>query len=548
MSNNSNDDKMSKFAFQFNNSIKVFISLYKFEQALKNPEKTTNSGKFILLDKKWFLEYKTFYLFDKFLEIIKNYNLSDFDLTEQKIIFNNLFNAFYNNNSHKDLLLFYDIEYPDAIFCTENIQIRYINNFEIINEEIYQNLLNSMGMFKYCDKIAKNYEYKIIENKIIIKYGNEENKCFNLLIGNIGNTAEIFVPNILINFLNNSQLNEEFKIYDNIKIKDLMEGSFDTNTIKIIDQKSVNPNPYTNGVRFFNYDIGVYPTFTGINHIPNPTTNQKISTVKIKKENVIKALIYYYLNNETFKRNNNMDKASIKNKISSCYLINKTWIKIFKGFYHYHSLINIISTKLSSQDYATHINTFGYNGFLKNDILIDKLVKEICNSNYFNEIGNLDGKNLIAKLNCMDLFLIDFDYCEKVIKENNDYIKIYDNLELISLEKNNFINALFPLFIDKYKKYQYIINEENYLFILTDYCSWKIMNTFNIKVENNEIIFNIDFIIRGNNFDNIYKHINKNSITKYILSLDFDENFISKPKDLDETVYLLIINHFIIQY
>ena len=256
MSINSNDDKMSKYSFQLNNSIKVFISLYKFEKSLKSPESKANSGKFILLNKKWFLEYKKFYLFDKFLEIIKNNNLSDFDLTEQKIIFNNLFNDFYNTNSHKDLVLFYDIEYPNAIFCTQNIQIRYINDFEIINEEIYQNLLNSMGMFKYCDRIAISYEYKIIDNNIIIKYDNEEDKCFNLLIGNIGDITEIFVSNILINFLNKSQLSEEFKIFNNINIKKFTEGSYDTNTLKIIEHNLIYQNPYGSQAKFLNYDIG----------------------------------------------------------------------------------------------------------------------------------------------------------------------------------------------------------------------------------------------------------------------------------------------------
>ena len=256
MSINSNDDKMSKYSFQLNNSIKVFISLYKFEKSLKSPESKANSVKLILLNKKWFLEYKKFYLFDKFLEIIKNNNLSDFDLTEQKIIFNNLFNVFYNTNFNKDLILFCGIEYPNAIFCTQNIQIRYINDFEIINEEIYQNLLNSLGMFKYCDRIAISYEYKIIDNNIIIKYDNEEDKCFNLLIGNIGDITEIFVPNILINFLNKSQLSEEFKIFNYSNIKKFTEGSYDTNTLKIIEHNLIYQNPYGSQAKFLNYDIG----------------------------------------------------------------------------------------------------------------------------------------------------------------------------------------------------------------------------------------------------------------------------------------------------
>ena len=60
--------------FQFNNSIKVFISLYKFQQQLiKNKDKNFSS-KIILLDKKWFEQYKDFYFCDKVFNLITEYN------------------------------------------------------------------------------------------------------------------------------------------------------------------------------------------------------------------------------------------------------------------------------------------------------------------------------------------------------------------------------------------------------------------------------------------------------------------------------------------
>ena len=60
--------------FQFNNSIKVFISLYKFQQQLINNKDKNFSSKVILLDKKWFKNYKDFYFCDKVFNLLTEYN------------------------------------------------------------------------------------------------------------------------------------------------------------------------------------------------------------------------------------------------------------------------------------------------------------------------------------------------------------------------------------------------------------------------------------------------------------------------------------------
>ena len=157
--------------FQFNNSIKVFISLYKFQQQLINNKDKNFPSKIILLDKKWFKQYKDFYFCDKVFNLITEYNLTDFDFTEQKIIFNSLVNKFtkkIESLKPKDLLLFYDQEFPNIMTSTNDGKIKFVKDFEIINEEIYDNLLNTIGTFKYCECNAIICDGKICQNKIII--------------------------------------------------------------------------------------------------------------------------------------------------------------------------------------------------------------------------------------------------------------------------------------------------------------------------------------------------------------------------------------------
>ena len=231
---NSKDD----FSFQFIISIKVFTSLYKFKNQIINKEKESLSGQVILLDKDWFSEYKKFYLCDKIFELIKENNLTDLDFTEQKLIFNKLFNEFYQSKLNEKKILFYDEEFPELISSNDDNGhlVKFIKNFEIINEETYINLLNSMGMFKYCNQNAKKYEYEIKDEKIIIKYKNEEEKCFNLLLGSIGYHTEIYIPEILINFPDENLFQNECKrllesTYN--KLNEYINESFKEFTAKI---------------------------------------------------------------------------------------------------------------------------------------------------------------------------------------------------------------------------------------------------------------------------------------------------------------------------
>ena len=97
---------------------------------------------------------------------------------------------------------------------------------------------------------------------------------------------------------------------------------------------------------------------------------------------------------------------------------------------------------------------------------------------------------MLNELSSFNLFLIDFNYYNKALKEEKDYMKIYDNFEIILFEKHNFINELFPRTANKFKKYQYCINPDSYLSIFTELKSENVMNIFSISEKNNEININ----------------------------------------------------------
>ena len=354
-------EKKNYYSCQFNYSIKVFMSLYHFHQNISNSDK----GEVILIDKVWFSRYKQFYLYDKIYELIKENNLFDFDLTEQKIIYNNLFKEFSETKLNKDIVLFYDEEFPDLINQRNDIgkKIKFINNFEIINQETYQNLINSMGMFKYCEPKAKVYKYQIKDGKIIIKYENEKEKCLNLLIGSIGDKTEIYIPEILINFPSTSLLQDELKDFiesSEKKLKEYNEGSFNIKIITRIEKSSFESQNYDGDTKFFVHSQDKYPGFDTI------VQNVNVKENKLKKESIKKALVYYYLNNQKLISNKNKDRDIGSKGKCYCFLINKSWINKLKTFFYYNNLVPILDSILSNGKFKTHINEYGYNGILIN--------------------------------------------------------------------------------------------------------------------------------------------------------------------------------------
>ena len=527
------NEKLIKYSFQFNNSIRVFISLYKFKQELSKKKSEILSKEVYLLNKNWFNTYKDFYLFDRIYDLIKSNNLTDLDLTEQQLIFNNLFKEFYNKNSEKSLLLlFYDEEFPDIILYDHDINVKYVNDFEIINKEVYEDLLNCMGVFKYCNRNAKFYRFKILEKKIIIKYNNESQKCLNLLIGNIGTKTDIFSPELLINFNDMNLLKNEYKSFTKENLEQYINETFDKNKIESITQDSISQSFYKKDVKFFIYLHNNYPSLTEIKDDIQKTN-------KIEKENIVRVFIYYYLNNQRFIENNKNEIIKEEEKKSFCYLINKTWMDKFKEFFNYQELKELLIDKINKK-YSNYLNDIGHNSILKNDKAILDLFMYIKQNDVFmNNLGKLNEKHLIDNLCFLNPFLIEFDYDEMIKKEKNLYLKIYKNFEIIPYNEYNFIRSLFPLAESNCEKQKYFIKDENYLSFSSENKQNKILNIYSIKKTNEEVSFNIECLIKGIGFKEFSKNIKNKTLKKYILSFNFEDNLFSQLDNSDGFVYLL---------
>ena len=120
-------------------------------------------------------------------------------------------------------------------------------------------------------------------------------------------------------------------------------------------------------LKFFIYSYNNYPSFTKIKD-DIPKTN------KIEKENIVRAFIYYYLNNQRFIENNKNDIIKEEEKKSFCYLINKTWMDKFKEFFNLDKI---------NEKYSNNLNDIGHNSILKNDKAISDLFMCIKQNDVF---------------------------------------------------------------------------------------------------------------------------------------------------------------------
>ena len=289
-------------------------------------------------------------------------------------------------------------------------------------------------------------------------------------------------------------------------------------------------NQYDDKIKFYVYLLDKYPRLTEVN---SQAPKEQIKN-KIKRETVVRSLICYYLNNEILKENIIMENR--------CFLINKNWIKKFKEFYEYKSLVVLLKNILANGGYISNNKQI-----LNNNNLLNQLSNEILTKSAFfnnNETFNSREKSSINELSSINLFLIDFNYFNKALEEEKDYMKIYNNFEIIIIEKNNFIKELFPFYMKKYNKFHFFINKDHYFSFVTDFKSDKIINTYSIEEKNDEIYINNEFLIRTRQLKNIEFYLREQSIKSDILSLNYNKELIANLNTKDITIYLLNKSEF----
>ena len=224
--------------------IKTLINLFFYYEELKeqliplNPEFNPNKKNIVyLISKAWIEKYKSFFNYDKlksfliekqYLSIKNSYNNNENKIEEliEKIEWEipNEYIEEINNINNINKLKSYEHKYDikiNKITKPINKELKYLNNYEIINSKIY-------GLFiseKYLENfyIQKCNYYCINENNILIKFISEDKKYIDEILsiedknsvnpkylldydGDINNLNN-FVKNDFINFCNK---NEEY--------------------------------------------------------------------------------------------------------------------------------------------------------------------------------------------------------------------------------------------------------------------------------------------------------------------------------------------------
>ena len=512
MSRKINHETNEKKSFHFYIAIKVLTSFYKFQRDLlyKIESENVKGKNLILLNKTWFSNYKKFYLYEELIKLINEYNLSEFDYEEQKIIFNNLFKTFSERNNIGKMIIFYGKkEFPEIINYKK---VNFLEDFEIINKEIYENLQKHKGDFNISPNDNNKFsEYICYNGKLIIKYINEELFCYNILIGHLSKIDNInnnfYIPEIFVNFQKKEKLEDEFNNVNeptsNILKKYINEQLPDN----IID---INNKLQEERINSFNYNKVKY-----IINKENFGDNKAIITnnpsnkgnLRIDSEKIINFLINLYRNYEDIKEKINNEQYS-KDEFDYI-LMNKNWIDKFKEAYKYSEIKNY--KNIHNQNFS-------------------KIKDRI-------DVINKTNDDLIYDLSNINLKYIDYDYCETVNSQKDFDLKIYKNFELWSIETyKSFLDIGFKL--DDRRKNVKCYFDKTYIFIVNNNDS-NFLNIYQlIEAEN---YFNPIMVIKHKDIKEIIEKIKKGTIFKFIYSLNQENGVFLINKG--EGVAYLLNNH-----
>ena len=398
MSSNTQEN-ISKLSFHFYNSFKVLTSFYQFIETLKSIKSITNE-KLYLIDKKWFTNYKQFYLCNELFQLIKKYNITNFESGELKILFNNLFKKFYDENKlNSKILIFYDKdeELPKIIRTKVNENICYVNDFDIINEKALLNLKKSMGNFCNQDSIKESIDFILYGDKVIIKYIREKYRCYNLIIGTL-------------NF--NDLLNVNPKIMVNFKAKDNMEIEFNKNNIL----EKYLQNNYSKEIiiiqnNYFKEEINSLYNIKYLCEGYKDINERGLIRIPSGNKESIDIINFFIRLNEDYKEINQKFQLSNFQELE-LYIVNKIWIDKYKNFYSYSDIVNIIKNNPNVTNILNNIKNSNNN-----------------ESNYVSELINKINRNnnpLIFDLSNINLAIINYIY-PKTGEFKKDCIKIFHN-------------------------------------------------------------------------------------------------------------------------
>ena len=496
--NKNEEEKNNPISEKFIKEKLILIKLYFFKKELKmqseNEQKLNDeiNMKFYLIPKNWLNKFKEVFFFPelkKYISTNKGNKIED--------ILMNLPGPYKAKiNEIKDLKCLQDMEFKYEIVIkkiSEGKELKYISDFELINNELFDLLIREKYFHNIDIKYIKQCELYKINEKYILNFNQEEKEFKDMIIYFDENNN--FVEEFLLSFNEGIEIKSnlikemkiDFKEKNNkncYKIVDKQNNviglcyKIKEETIKIENKISEEKNKENNSVDFININT---------NHDQNNKKNG--DELKNNAEEIIN-LTTKEVTNSTI--NDDRDEKNF-------FLKNEKEIEI---------LISIYFFQKELKEALKKENIEKYKGIIINKIWLDKF-NTIFMYNKINEI--LENKNIKEKKKAKDEiinFYNSLDQQEKTNieseKQNLKDIKLVPNFKKLN-ENNNISYPESFYLINKaiYDKIQEIITGEKLYNILESNCYFinngKIILKYeSIKLEENKLISNKVLITKLN--------------------------------------------------
>jgi len=510
----SDENKKETYVLQknINKFAKIILSFLFFNEILKkeiqNSISNINERQFIgsfnecyLIKKEYINDYRKLFLYGKFCKYIKDNNLEKNENIEKelsKYMFNNNKNYFKNlfsNNNQKFEKFFsntnlYSLELNEIKNEYDNMNINYPDEFELINENIYDNnfVPNSKEIQTIENlNIINKFQYIINEGKIIIKFHDNI-----LIIGNLNtnNYHNLFKSEILLYFNRKEECLKYFikLINDNYSkvISELVPNESQDNEIRNNKGKTIGKYYKTNVNKMDNFND------TNIKVLNN-------NNLKYYFRLLIKLIIGY----ESMKNKINKNIKEEQNDMEDYYyFINKKYIDEFNDIFNVKEIYDIINN--NRHFFINYYYTFEESMINKLiSLLPERIIYYFCNFN----------KSRVKKLYDKKLYLLSvYEY----ITPDQKKLKYFNNVNMFNKDILLIFQKIDEEFqkIKKYEEIKCLIGDKKIFMRLNNENNFII----NIGYINKEYTFFSEILINSFLFRNIsfIFDIIKKSGKKYI--------------------------------
>ena len=512
---NSQNYQNNKFIL---NILSSLISLYLFENYLINKIKESSQNTFsknssniyvmdicYLVNKSFISTLKKMFSYQEIETIIKSNNITLNSVIDKNLL--NKINEHYLKtilNKEKDFekfILNNQILQIEESASKNNSQILYPTNFNILNYDSYQKLLEICKMKENQTQNSPFY-FGFNYGKIVLRAFNKNNSLNNYN-ENFVYVVSLKQKDIDINYI------QEMLFYFFGNYQDIVN-----NFNKIIADADI--------IKSFSFNSKSFEKFY---NCKGYIINQEIFYEINKRENNLNKYLSYinFLHNEYFvlnKKINEQNSLNLAYEENEYYLISRRYINDIENLLHFKD-ISVIIRNIQSLNVSLDLVS---------------ILREQIQGELYNSLSELNNENIKNKLKDKNSYLL-----SSLNNIDNEPI-YYNNCQIISTKIMNFIKAIDP---NNYKDnndcnfiklIKCIFDKGNIIIFLNN-------KTINLGKLNEDNEFNIDYIIKlknDNSFDTYFTNIKKNGynyIEKYIINAN--EKFIKVINDDKNQIKLI---------